>query len=235
LICIFGERRKARGRLYSQDYVELLEYQQAQLTAGVHMLYDRIQHGSDCAELRVDPDQGHGGHSTHAILGALGLLDHMPAADESPAPSEDVASHHHSTPDPACGESLHETDAAADAALVPNIKHKKANRPEATAPIMDQRNEAPSFASSTNTPLLEIGQMHTQRYIPVPNTVTWDTGGSERPPWKCGNMAYEGHFKAREAWTLLPESNNFTVVPAEEALMFAFDPGFTTVLSDSLM
>lgn len=193
------------------------------------MLYDRIQHGHDCAELRVEGTQDQGGHSTHAILEALGLLDNAPATDESPAPSEGVASQHHSPPELVCEESLGERDTT----LIPSRTHEQTPSADTTPPIQDQRNQAPAFASSKNTPVLEIGQMFSERYIPVSDTVTWETGGNERPPWKYGNMAYEGHFKAREAWTLLPESTNFAIIPAEEALMFAFDPGFTTVLSDS--
>lgn len=72
-ICFFGERKKSQDKVYPKGYIELLEQQQAQLVAGLQVLYNRLQSGQGWPGPLLCEAQG--GHpSTHDILERLDLL-----------------------------------------------------------------------------------------------------------------------------------------------------------------
>ncbi|PVH91666.1 hypothetical protein DM02DRAFT_722328 [Periconia macrospinosa] len=79
-ICFFGERKKSQDKVYPKGYIELLEQQQAQLVAGLQVLYNRLQSGQGWPGPPLCEPQG--GHpSTHDILERLDLL--CPSNDSS--------------------------------------------------------------------------------------------------------------------------------------------------------
>ncbi|KAF7166054.1 hypothetical protein CNMCM5623_009969 [Aspergillus felis] len=74
-ICVFGERKKARDKVYPKGYVEMLEQQQAWLVHGLKELYRRTIEGEGWPGDSLKPEPN--GHPlTHDLLTQLGALDH---------------------------------------------------------------------------------------------------------------------------------------------------------------
>ncbi|KAH7108827.1 hypothetical protein B0J11DRAFT_239654 [Dendryphion nanum] len=72
-ICVFGDTKKLQDKVYPKGYVEMLEQQQAQLVAGLHVLHSRLQNGQGWPGQKLQ--EGRCRYpSVHDILERLDLL-----------------------------------------------------------------------------------------------------------------------------------------------------------------
>ncbi|KAK4934395.1 Fluconazole resistance protein 1 [Elasticomyces elasticus] len=72
-ICVFGECKKSRDKVYPRDYVEMLESQQAQLIYGLQEFYKRMQNGQGWTGAPLK-ETSNGMPLTHDILERLGAF-----------------------------------------------------------------------------------------------------------------------------------------------------------------
>ncbi|KAK4990663.1 Fluconazole resistance protein 1 [Elasticomyces elasticus] len=72
-ICVFGERKKSRDKVYPKGYVEVLEHQQSQLVLGVQEMYHRLLSGQGWPGPPLSEAKGH--PLTHDILAQLDVLE----------------------------------------------------------------------------------------------------------------------------------------------------------------